>query len=261
MKIVKKDGKYEWVEDTSVTSKISKYTKLNRFITNKYNNILNKTQNYYFKNNNKIFETKKFNSMLGFCVEYTTKYRLNPESLPCKFIPFLKMKDIKKNMKIWKNNEAKAVFVRFAIEEYQRIMKLTYNMPAKNIPSMSLEKLINEHTFINTIADYSLKTARFFVDYFSLSKDNFREKYINNIKKCNLSVSHISGLADFIIDDTIIDLKCTSEINEKYIKQVLTYYWLSKKHKLNIKNVMIYEAITDRWIKINMKTEEITSNY
>lgn len=261
----KETNKYKWIEDTSVTGKINKYSKFNLYITKQYKIALEKSQNKFYHKKNIIFKTKKFNSMFGFCVEYTTKEFFKIELMKKMGFDEEYSKFITKNKlngsDLFQNLIFKAFCVRKAIKEYQKNMRSIFNMPATRIPSVSFEVLIGEKKFVSQVVKYAERTFLFIKKYFEIKDENDYFLYNETMKKCDLSIPHNRGLADFIIDNTILDLKCTSSIDEKYIKQVLAYYWLSEKHQLNIQNVMLYDAIQDRWLKINMKTNEITSNY
>lgn len=67
-----------WVESSAVTSKIDKYTKLNRFITQKYEMELLDVQPLLFSGKNSFPLDSRCNSMLGYCVEFYSKYLRSP---------------------------------------------------------------------------------------------------------------------------------------------------------------------------------------
>lgn len=67
-----------------------------------------------------------------------------------------------------------------------------------------------------------------------------------------LSCAGIKGIADFISEDTIIDLKTTSNINKQYVMQVLSYYELSKtRSDLHISRVIVYDCVTGKYVEVN----------
>lgn len=269
MKIVKDGGLYRWIEDTNVTSKIAKYTKFNVYISNKYADILSIASAYFYNNDNHIFKTKKLNSMFGFCVEYTVKELLdllckNNNSVKNDFSYYLRnvrlAPELLNNSQWIYDRGVKVFLVENAIRIYRSQMKSVFNLDARRIPSISYDKLVDEEEFIDKVIEMARRTLDFIVSKFGLNSANIDSRYFAHKVECNLSVSHITGLADFIIDDTIIELKCTSCIDSKYVKQVLGYHWLSQKHNLNINKVMIYEAIKDKYILVDLKNKMIDSN-
>lgn len=69
----------------------------------------------------------------------------------------------------------------------------------------------------------------------------------------NLSILHIAGLADYITEDTILDIKVTGCISEGHIKQVLAYHYLStKRSDLHIKKVIVYDATSDKAVIVHI---------
>ncbi len=271
MKISKRGNSYTWIEDKNVTSKVAKYTKFNIYITRKFSDILNKVEPYYYRKDNDIFKTKKFNTMFGWCVEYTSKllFELFSQNSNCYGIKVklsMQLKesildyDFDKIRSMLSSYSVKAFLVKEAIDIYKAQMISVYNISQTMIPSMSYEKLIGETIFVSKVYDTALQVFNFLKEKYDLTEDNIDEKFLNNVGKCNLSVKHIYGLADYIIGDTIIDLKCTSSIDEKYMKQLLAYYWLSTKHNMDIKKIMIYEAMKNKYVLIDMETGEVNSN-
>lgn len=284
LRLVKKQGRYCWEESKSLTSKINKYTKLSRFISNNNYEIFEKCRCYFYSYDNIIFKSKKLNSMFGYCVEFLSKEIIKLiidnqyiNIFLCKlYHPQKGLALFKRELsnccsindynelfssKILKDDffKIRANLVRNCIDDYQRIMKSIYDLPGTKIPSVRYDVLMEETNYTSTLFKYAIKTALFIVNYFSLDP-NKSNSYFDDYISCNLSTQHVYALADFIIGDTILDLKCTSSINEKYIKQVLAYHWLSTKHNLNINNVMVYDAIKEKYIRINVKTGAIETN-
>ena len=74
--IKSENGSAKWVENKAITSNINSYTKLNRYISEKYKTELNTTRNLLFSGKNSFRLDKKSNSMLGYCVEYYSKYKV-----------------------------------------------------------------------------------------------------------------------------------------------------------------------------------------
>ena len=234
---------YDWYEEKRVTKKIGKNSKLDQYITRKFNNVLCSIREYTYGKDNSIFKIKKFNSMFGYCVEYFAKFIIRfiydieyrEKILRDFYICFkedrpVELRDYKtRNMVIEglfkiKNEKLLALFyshiIRYeVILKYQSQMKIWYNLPGTKIPSMSYHNLIKESEFVKKIREYGEKTADFIIRYFDINQDNYEEKYVNNMEHCFFETQHITGVADFVIGDTIIDLKCTSKITEACIKQ------------------------------------------
>ena len=96
----------------------------------------------------------------------------------------------------------------------------------------------------------------------SFIKDNVIIYDNDYIHDPNLSIDHIAGLADIIDEKTIIDIKCTSKISEQHILQLLGYYYLStKRTDLKIRYLIVYDVVKNRYVKIDIETKEVTSNY
>lgn len=242
-----KYSNHRYVEDEPVTSKIVKYCKFNRFLTEKYSDVLERIKSEYFKEKNSFGFDKKCNSCLGFCVEYYAKIKIYGED---DFKPFINeaRKQVKKNG----SDDSEIIRVRAAMIAYREEMKRCYGPTlAGIIPSISVESLIDAKysLFVAKVVELGNKTADFVAS--KLYDGNF-EHYKKRFDP-NLSVNHISALCDFLNEDTIIDLKCTSSINEQHIKQVLAYHYLStKRSDLRIKKLIIYDAPTDRSIEIHL---------
>lgn len=72
----------------------------------------------------------------------------------------------------------------------------------------------------------------------------------------NLSVRHITGLADYITEDTILDVKVRNNIDEKSVRQVLAYHYLStKRSDLHIRRVIVYDATSDKAVVVNINDQ------
>ncbi|MCL2375184.1 MAG: hypothetical protein FWC82_01475, partial [Firmicutes bacterium] len=124
---------------------------------------------------------------------------------------------------------------------------------AKVIKSISIEKLIesSHQTFVKTVRELADKSYGFIKSEIGLEKPLGKKDQIHNP---NLSVRHISALCDFVTKDKIIDLKVTNYIDERYIKQVLAYHYLStKRNDLDIKQVIVYDATSGKHIRIDIQ--------
>ena len=229
-----------FILDKNVTSKIRTNSKFNSFISNKFKDILNPSSNYYFQKNNYYGFNKKCNTMLGFVVEYTAKLLLTGDY----------------NIN---NYEDKAKLIRKAIVEYSENMKLVYGKEVSHkIPRLSLEKLMEkaQENFVNISYDLALKVRNFIKE---LSPNYKHDLNPDSIKLTNLITKNIVGVADFIVDDTIIELKCTNELNERYMKQLLSYYYLAIKKGLEINKLILFDAISGKYILIDMCNEKVTN--
>ena len=85
-------------------------------------------------------------------------------------------------------------------------------------------------------------------------------KAINNVDP-NLSIQHINGLADYITEDTILDVKVRNNIDERCIRQVLAYHYLStKRSDLHINRLIIYDATSDRAVTIMISADNLVKH-
>ena len=89
----------------------------------------------------------------------------------------------------------------------------------------------------------------------------YNKDFYDNIDP-NLSVTHIKGLADYITNDTILDIKVANHIDESMIRQVLAYHYLStKRSDLNIKRVIVYDATSGKSITVNIDPKNYNKNF
>ena len=227
-----------WSESTAVTSKIGRNTKLDRYISQKYEKELLQSKNQLFSGENYFSFDKRCNSCLGYCVEYYSKYLVYGEKYLQGFI--------KNSYK--KNNDA--VIVRACIDKYRKMMAMVYGDEIlKVIKTISIEQLCQKKyaEFVNAVVEFGTRTS-FYV------KDKLYKNCpaINNISP-NLSIRHISGLADYITEDTILDVKVTNNITERHVRQVLAYHYLStKRSDLHINRLIIYDATSGKDVVIHL---------
>ena len=253
MKYVSSNGKYVFIEDSSITSKIAKYTKLRIYLNNNYKKIIEKTSEYYFKENIDFNFSKKCNSMLGYLVEYYIKYLLYGEIYLYKYTSIAR-KEAKNKAKY------EDIIIRACMLKYKELMISAFG---DNIASSLGSKMISmEKLDDDEYSDFKNTIIRLSTGCIDIVRNNIKIYDDNMIHDPNLSINHITGLADILDEETIMDIKCTSSINEKSILQLLGYYYLSKKRTdLHIKNLIVLDAITKRYIKINMETGEIIVNF
>lgn len=245
-----KDAKGEvfWSESTTVTSKIGNYNKLNTFISNYYVDELEQAKEQYVTGHNNFKLDKKCNSMIGYCVEYFSKYLVYGEDYLGDYI-----KQAQNEMHV--SIITDAVIVRACIIKYRVMMISCYGIGvSKVIKSIGAESLLKKEYqyFINLIVELGNRTAKYV-------RENL---YLNKEPKDNvdtdLSIKHITGLADYITEDTILDVKVRNYIDEKSVRQVLAYHYLStKRSDLHIKRVIVYDATSDNSVVINISADKI----
>lgn len=256
MRLIKdKDtGVSMWAESKSVTDKVSRFSKFNTFITNKYNEELS-----FVKENKQLFNGKnsfnfdtKCNKVLGYCVEYYSKYIVYGKLFLKEFI-----EEAQKESNF--NDINKYIIVRACMLKYKQMMIQTYGSGvARVIDTISTEQLIKDKydDFVNTVIELGTKTAEFVKKELHTEKQlEFGDKLYSPIFR----TAHIVGLADYISQDTIIDIKTTNNITEQYIKQVLAYHYLStKRSDLRIKRVIVYDAVSGRHVEVKISDKNYT---
>lgn len=248
MRQIKQDDEVCWVESKSVSSKVGGYNKLNEFISNRYSDELQIAKAQLFSGKNSYDLDNKCNSCLGYCVEYYSKYLLYGEVFLEKEI-----RQAKQESHTTAVNEA--LIVRACMLKYRQMMALCYgSYVAKIIKTISVEQLIKDKykDFVKLVIELGTATSKYVKE--TLYKDQFPQ---NNIDP-NLSIRHISGLADYITEDTILDVKVQNHIDEKMIRQVLAYHYLStKRSDLNIKRVIVYDATSNKSVIIPISEKNI----
>lgn len=257
MQQFKSNDGINWIESKSVTSKIGHYNKLNVFISNRYVNELNVAKNQYFSGKNDFKLDKRCNSMIGFCVEYYSKYLLYGESyLEDYFERYVYNVDYEydgpiKNYFEWRQN---LKIIRACMNKYRIEMGECFGINAmkfcKNMTINLLAKRKYKY-FVDLIVELGERTATFVRN--ALYPDCVPQNNVNP----NLSIRHICGLADYITHDTILDVKVLNHIDEKCVRQVLAYHYLStKRSDLDIKRVIVYDATSDRAVTINIENKD-----
>lgn len=238
------DGK--WIEDRTVTGKISRYSKLNTFIQNKYAKYLTESKVKLFNGKNNFKFDTRCNSCLGYLVEYYSKYLVYGKKYLGTFI-----EDAMKESKVDYINDY--IIIRACMLKYRKMMTAVYgSYLAKVIKTISTEQLIKDNykEFVETVIALGKKTAEFVKEKLNITEQLAQDEKLYDP---NLSIRHIAGLADYITKDTIIDIKTTNNITEKYIKQVLAYHYLStKRSDLDIKRVIVYDAVSGKSVEINL---------
>ena len=272
MKVIKRENQYQWVENTAITSKINQGSgKLYRYISNNYKNLLDSLDsfNIYFNIKDKkitLDKYNRFNSAIGTIIELTTKLFLSKREFT------MVIKNIKKKLSIENCNidnfediinltDNKEFFekeiVSYTVNKYKQYMLKYYKLSSKYacVPTGKYTKY-GDTDFVKFVINYSIQSARFFIKKFKIQNLSDRQCGVN------LSYGHATAVADFIIGDTIVDMKCTAEIKSNYIYQLLSYKILATSLGYNIKHIMIYEVITDRYLDIDIENyKNISKNY
>ena len=235
-------------ENTAVTQKIDKYSKLSRFIENKYDKQLQEAQNKLFNGKNNFkFTDNRLNDCLGYMVEYYSKSLVYGKEYLRPFTS-IAMRDLGGN---WRNDRHR-VYACFL--KYRDLMKKTFGGGIVNvlIKPKTMQELIEENSenFFNTVIELGTKTADFVKNTLKITS---QLSFGDNIHDPNLSTEHISALCDYIDKNTIIDIKVKNNITRKDLLQILSYHYLStKRSDLDIHTLIIYDATSGKNVTINL---------
>lgn len=258
-----------WVENSTVTSKIDKYNKFNRFISLKYIDELKQGKDQLFGGNNDFDLNSKLNSMVGYCVEYYSKYIIYGMSFLNDVLDDRDRNGFRSIMEDYQDlfeqsdslsanemDKRNSVIVYLCMKKYKQMMIRSFGLGvSRRLHIIPLRSCLDKEYkyFINLIVELGTKTA----DYVRKMLYNGIEPK-NNIDP-NLSIRHITGLADYIMEDTILDVKVRNNIDEKCIRQVLAYHYLStKRSDLDIKRVIVYDATSGRDVVIDITDKNRT---
>ncbi len=244
-----------WIESKSVSSKIGNYNKFNSFISQHYKNELNLCRTQLCKGNNNFKLPTRCNSVIGYCVEYYSKYLVYGKDSLLYYIQMACKEskvDYKPNTKL-----SDMLIIRACMLQYRANMVKCFGpRVSKVIKTISVSQMIRDEykEFVNLVVTLGKQTAKF------VKKQLYKNEVINNIDP-NLSINHITGLADYITEDTILDIKVRGGIGESEVRQVLAYHYLStKRSDLNIKRVIVYDATSGRHVSINITPENWKEN-
>ena len=248
MKQISIDNTAIWIESSNVSSKIENYNKFNSFLTTRYKRELEQAKSQCFKGKNNFALDKKCNSIVGYCVEYYSKYLVYGESYLGHFIELAKEEA---NSDVIND----CIIIRACMLKYKELMVLSFGKGvSKLINVISAQQIVKEKYsyFVKLVVELGSRTASF------VMKELYHnEKPVNNYDP-DLSIEHISGLADYITEDTILDVKVRNYIDEKCVRQVLAYHYLStKRSDLRIKRVIVYDATSDRAVEVNIPESEV----
>lgn len=255
MRRVKNKLFYSYGEDTSLTSKIRiGDSKLSRFLSNKYNDVITYTKSQLYSGKNNFNFSSRCNSCLGYCVEFYSKYliygrkylntitKANDEMNDVMYSKYRRY--LVKTFNDWDNNIKNIIVVRACILKYQEMMKKAF--PKTTVTSISMNALSKEEydSFVDEVIRLGTRTANFVK---SKIPNQTWEKY-----DPILNVKHITGVADYLSEDTIIDVKVTNTITSTYVLQLCGYHYLStKRSDLHIKHGYIYDAVADKCVEMN----------
>lgn len=238
------DDRIDWILDKAVTSKVTKYSKLNSFLRKKYESQINDVIPQLYNGKNSFNFNSKANACLGYCVEYYAKYLVYGEK-------YLRMQIEKAKAESNVNVVNDFVIIRACMLKYKENMVRAYGaIIAKSIRTISVEQLIKKDytEFVKTVVELGTRTAEFIKKEFNISNDKKVIMY-----DPNLSTNHISALCDFITKDKIVDIKCTSNITMHYVLQVLAYHYLStKRDDVDIKELIVFDAAKNKCVRIKV---------
>lgn len=208
------------------------YNKFYRYIVNNYKNLIDAGNAQSFNGNTPYKFKTSLQKCLGNVVQYLAEYFVYGD----KFLkPYICNIDHLNNTKL----------IYACIQRYRDELIRVYNVPSHKTYLPSLNTLEENKRFINVAVKLAGRTAEF------LKLHGIRNT--NKLHSYNLSNAHIKGLADFITEDKIIDIKCTNHLGESDVMQLLGYYYLStKRNDLHIKELIAYDAISGKCIKINI---------
>ena len=243
-----------WCESKSVSSKINCYNKFNRFLTNRYKKEIEqaKVQCFNGSNKTKIHLNKRCMSVLGYCVEYYSKYLVYGRDYLARHI-IIAQKESHTDI------ENEFIIVRACMLKYKEMLTKSFGKGvSKVIKIISVQELIKDEykNFVQTVVELAEKTSDFVKNNLYPCQDIIKDDI-----DPNLSIKHITGLADYITKDTILDVKVRNNIDLTCVKQVLAYHYLStKRSDLDIKRVIIYDATSGKYISIDISEDNRIKN-
>lgn len=224
-----------WYENSAISKKIEYNSKMVRFIEGKYAVEISEAKEQLFSGHNSFNIDKKCNSAIGSCVEYYSKYLLYGKNFLYGFLENTK-------------NPGKEEIIRACMQKYRYYMMCAFGEGvAKYIKAFSIEKLSEYKEFVKICIKLGEETALF-----------VKENMYKNIKPENnhnpdLSIKHISGLADYLSENIILDVKVKNNISVKDVYQILAYHYLStKRSDLKITKLIIFDATSGKNVTINI---------
>lgn len=144
--------------------------------------------------------------------------------------------------------------------KYKDMMMKSYGANViKVIPTISAQQLIQDNykQFVSKVVELGTKTAEYIKSNLTTSTNLLNFKLNSPI----LSIKHIAALADYIDENTIIDIKTTPNITINHVKQVLAYHYLStKRSDLHINKVIVYNPVIDKAVEVNINSKNIVDS-
>ncbi len=236
-----------WIPDNTITAKVSNNTKFNQYIKNIYAKHISQASYHTFTGQNDFEFDKSMNSCLGYCVEYYTKYLLYGEEFLGDFIVRAMMGCHHLDNRGFEQEDI-LLTIRACLLKYKDMIRKNFgeeDYKNTKVPTVIKLRQKQSQNFVKTILALSQKAAQFIKANLNTSES----KQLN----CCFNTKHIIGVADFMDKNTIIDLKCTNHIDLQMVKQVLGYHFLSQfRNDLEINKVIVYDAVSDRHIKIQL---------
>ena len=191
------------------------------------------------------------NSCLGYCVEYYAKYLLFGEEWLDDELKRARADTESVNAGMYAitpEELEQLIIVRACMIKYKHDVECRFGAGAgQYVHSLSVKSLSHKDSraFIDKVVELGTKASAFIKDKINVSEAKNTQ--------CDFITKHIIGAADFIDKNIIIDLKCTNHINSTMVKQVLAYHLLSQfRPDLDIKKVIVYDAVSGRFIKIDL---------
>lgn len=154
-----------WVEDSRVTSKLETYTKFNIFISNRYKSQIEDSKKFLFNGKNEFGFSKKYNSCLGYCVEYYAKYLLYGKRFLGGYSVQISLRNAKKNTKIDKDISDDIDVIKSCMIYYIQQVNINFGINKAFIPTISINGLLTEEgrLFVKTVIDLGKKRLIFYV--------------------------------------------------------------------------------------------------
>ncbi len=242
---VGENGRFGWCEERAITSKVSRFSKLNEYITRRFKKELSEAEQQCFTGSNHFDFPARLNNILGQLVEDYGKYLAYGNSYlqeemfmvhaECKK---LHASNIPQHIKI-----IRACLLKQANQAKAQGAKARMTISLTALTHASYAEFVNiAHTYGTRVGDFLVKHL------------NVR----NASNTCHeLHTDHIVGVMDACDGETIIDIKMTGHINLTMVKQVLAYYWLSPSlSKMKISKVMVYDVTSNRFISIQLPVQQ-----
>ncbi len=241
-----------WIEAKSVSSKVGNHNKFNSYLTRNYSKELLQAKSQCFSGRNSFDLDKRCNSIIGYCVEYYSKFLVYGEKYLEQYIIKAKYESDGFEKPI-----TDYIIIRACMLKYKEMMVTTFGKGvARIIKGITTQELIKDkyRYFVELVIELGKRTADFVKEV--LYKDVVAKDDVDP----NLSIKHIAGLADYITKDTILDVKVRNNIDEICVRQVLAYHYLStKRSDLHIRRVIVYDAVSNKSVTVDIDALNINT--